>query len=288
MRDLLPERATSTRASGLIERFRSIMETRTGIKLPASKALMIESRFRRRMTEGGYRSLEEYLEFLLDQGGLAREMPEIIDALTTNKTDFFREAAHYRYLIQRIVPEKLAKSRTPVRFRLWSAAASTGAEAWSAAILLADAARKEPRLSWAIYGTDISGRVIAIARRAIYPDAELAPVPPELARDYLMSGKGPRGETLGRIVPEVRAHVRFETMNLMDRPYPVEHDLDVVMLRNVLIYFEPEVQARVTAECSRHLKTGGYLIVGHSESMTVGHPNLVQVAPGIFRKEDAL
>ena len=279
--------AGTKRGAELVDRFRTIMEGCTGIKLPPSKALMIESRFRRRMIEGGFRSLEDYLDFLLEQGGLALEMPEVIDAITTNKTDFFREQAHFHHLVHKIVPRALshAPRHAPVRFRLWSAAASTGAEAWSAAMLLAEVARQEPRFSWAIYGTDISGRVIETARRAIYAEHDVDPVPRDLASRYLMSGTGPNGETLARIVPELRAHVRFETMNLMERPYPVEHDLDVVMLRNVLIYFEPEVQARVTEECGRHLKIGGHLIVGHSESMTVGHPALVQVAPGIFRKK---
>lgn len=268
-----------------LDRFRALVHEVTGIRLPPSKDLMIESRLRKRLIHLGLSDLDVYLRRLFDEGALAGELPHIVDLLTTNKTDFFREDAHYRLLAERMLPEALRRGPpgAPVRFRLWSAAASTGAEAWSAAMLLARAAEADPRLDWAILGTDISRRVLEVARRAVYPAAELHPVPEALRRAYVMTGReGVAGR--GRIVPELRARVRFAELNLMDLPYPVETGLDAVFLRNVLIYFEPPVQARVSSGVAAHLRPGGYLVVGHSESMTVRDPSLTQIAPGVFRK----
>ncbi len=262
------------------------MET-TGIKLPESKRSMIEARLRRRLIALGLPDLGAYLTHLFEEQGLERELPRIVDLLTTNKTDFFREPEHYRMLSERLIPEALNRvpGRDRVRFRLWSAAASTGAEAWSAAMLLARAAEAAPRLDWAILGTDISRRVLDVARRAIYPESDLAPVPAPLREAYTMRGRGPDGAPAIRIVPELRARVRFAPLNLLSAPHAVDTGLDLVFLRNVLIYFEPEIQARVIAGVARHLRPQGHLIVGHSESMSVQKPGLRQIAPGVFRNE---
>ncbi len=269
-----------------LERFREMVHARTGIRLPASKDLMIESRLKRRLLALGLPDLEAYLVYLFEQDGLDREMVEIVDLMTTNKTDFFREPAHFDLLERQIIPETLENSRpgANVRLRFWSAAASSGAEAWTAAMLLARAALTNPRLNWAILGTDISSAVLTTATRAIYPASDLAPVPGALRSAYVMNGRGEKGEPLCRIVPELRSHVRFAPMNLIDFPYDIEPGIDVCFLRNVLIYFEPDMQSRVIAACAGRLRPGGYLVVGHAESMIVRQPDLKQVIPGAFKK----
>ncbi|WP_425099372.1 CheR family methyltransferase [Tropicibacter sp. S64] len=258
----------------------------TGIKLPATKDLMIESRLRRRVLAAGAADFRSYLHWLFEDGGLEQETVPIIDLLTTNKTDFFREPAHFDFLMNRIVPDALARAARgrQTRFRLWSAASSTGAEAWTAAMLMARIALTRPELDWAILGTDISHGVVERATLAVYPMEELRPVPQELRERYIMTGER-NGRPVGRIVPELRARVRFGNLNLMETPYPVETGLDAVFLRNVLIYFDPPVQASVIRATAAHLRPGGYLIVGHSESMTVRHGGLHQVAPGVFQKQ---
>lgn len=270
-----------------LERFRKLVHDATGIKLPQSKDLMIESRLRRRLITLEMPDLDTYLDNLFGiPEALKTELPEIIDLMTTNKTDFFREQAHYRILAERLVPEALDRAvpGQSVRYKVWSAASSTGAEAWSAAMVLADCARKNPRFDWAIMGTDISRRVIGVSRKAVYSAPEIAPVPQHMRDAYLMLGReGVSGQA--RIVPELRARVRFAELNLMDDHYGMDCGLDLIFLRNVLIYFEPEIQARVIRNISRHLRRHGYLIVGHSESMTVQQPSLIQVAPGVFRND---
>lgn len=279
---------TDNRHGVRLTRFRHLVHAQTGIKMPEAKGPMIESRLRRRLIELGLRSLDDYLRHIFDRGHLTEEMPHIINQMTTNKTDFFREDAHYRLLREVMVPAALRRAgpgRT-TRFLFWSAAASTGAEAWSAAMELADAAAQDSRLDWSILGTDISERVLTQARTAVYSAAELAPVPPLLRAAYVMAGRGPTGRTRGRIVPELRARVRFRSLNLMTQPFEIAGGLDVVFLRNVLIYFEPALQARVIAGCVAKVRPGGHFVVGHSESMVVQHPDLTPVAPGAFRKKD--
>ncbi|MEC7762576.1 MAG: CheR family methyltransferase [Pseudomonadota bacterium] len=262
------------------DRLRATVEQVTGIKLPAGKDLMIESRLRRRIHELGFDSFGQYLELLFKGGKLDEELPLIIDQLTTNKTDFHREKPHFDFFTEVIVPELAA--RRGGRVRVWSAASSSGEEAWTLAMYLADAAAAYPGLDWVILGTDISRRVLAIANRAVYRMASFAPLPQHMRARYVMEGRG--DDAAGRIVPELRARVRFQRMNLTHIPYDVDRNLDVIFLRNVLIYFPPDLQARVIAAMTDHLRPGGYLFVGHSESMVVRHRTLRQCAPGVFQK----
>ncbi|MGR3363758.1 MAG: CheR family methyltransferase [Maritimibacter harenae] len=267
------------------EQFRALVHDETGIKLPPSKNLMVESRLRKRLVALGVPDLESYLERLFSTPAcLSEELPAIIDLMTTNKTDFFREEAHFRIMRERLIPEALSRGRPgqPVPYRVWSAAASTGAEAWSAAMILAQAAQADPRLDWAIVGTDLSTRVLAIAETAVYSAAELAPVPSDYRKAFVMTGRGGASEK-GRIAPELRARVRFSRLNLKETPYGMPRGLDLIFLRNVLIYFEPAMQHAVIRAMATHLRKGGYLIVGHSESMIVDVPVLEQIAPGVFR-----
>nr|WP_246849423.1 CheR family methyltransferase [Rubellimicrobium arenae] len=269
----------------LAERFRKLVHETTGIFLPDSKDGMIESRLRSRLVALGLRDVGEYFHYLFEKGALQDELPRIIEAVTTNKTDFFRERAHYAFLWETMIPAALKAAPGRVPFKFWSAASSTGAEAWSAAMVLAEAQAHSPQLDWDVLGTDISRRVLQTAGRAIYPEAELEPVPAALRDRYAMVGRGRDGAPLRRIVPELRQRVRFQEMNLMDPSYPVDRNLDAIFLRNVLIYFDPPTQARVIASISSHLRPGGHLVVGHAESMIVRQNGLRQVAPAVFVRE---
>jgi len=269
-------------------RFRDLVFSETGIRMPANKDHLIVSRLRRRRLEGGFTGLDDYFAHLFGDGALEDEWPLIIDRITTNKTDFFREPAHYDFLANRVIPDAMRGARPgrTCRFRLWSAASSTGAEAYSAAMVLADAAGTDARLDWAILGTDISTRVLEEATRAIYPSDQLAPVPQDLRARYTMPGRGATESSgMARIVPELRRRVRFAELNLIDPPYPVSHGLDVIMLRNVLIYFTERQQQQVVTEILGHLAVGGWFLVGHAESMIVQDHRLEQVAPATFRRK---
>lgn len=270
--------------------FRRIAELiggQAGIKLPPAKRLMVEGRLRKRVRALGHGGLAGYCRFLFEEGGLAGELVHVIDAVTTNKTDFFREADHFSALEKRLVPALLAARRPggKPKLKLWSAASSNGAEAYSIAMVMADLAARDDGFQFTVLGTDISTEMLAAAERAVYPEEMLAPVPAELQRCYVMRGSTParRGEM--RIVPELRRLVRFRRLNLMDESYAVDRDVDVIFLRNVLIYFEKATQEAVVRRLAGHLRPGGFLILGHSESMIGTNLRFRQWAPGMFQPD---
>lgn len=271
------------------DRFSRMVQQSIGVQLPASKKVMVESRLRRRITELGLKSVDDYFRHLFDNGGLTAELDAIFDAVTTNKTDYFREAEHFNHLTDHILPARLSRQQATGRssmFKVWSAAASTGAEAYTAAMVLADRESRRGAFEWRILGTDINRQVLSEAKRAVYSDAVIQPVPAAFRDRFLMRGQGAQKGNW-RVVPDLRRRVNFQKMNLMDSRYPVDRDLDVIFLRNVLIYFSEADQARVVAQLADHLATHGHLIVGHAEGMIVRHPGLHQVGPSVYRKEDA-
>jgi chemotaxis methyl-accepting protein methylase len=262
-----------------------VVEADIGIKMPASKRVMVEGRLRSRVRALGLANLDDYAEFVFDRGGLRDEFIHIVDCVTTNKTDFFREPEHFTFLMHDLVPKILTEwpRGTPRRVKFWSAAASNGAEAFSLAMLLAHMA-EDHRFQFSVLGTDICTTVLAEARRAIYPSSMLAPVPAEMRRRFVMQAKDPIRQEM-RIVPELRRHVHFGRLNLMDAKYSVDRGMDVIFCRNILIYFGKDTQAHVVQKLSLHLKPGGYLFRGHSESMAGGkHSLLQQIAPTVFRR----
>jgi chemotaxis protein methyltransferase CheR len=266
------------------EKLSSLIGEKVGIKLPPAKRLMVEGRLRKRIRALGVPSFESYCRRLFEQDGLEQELPYLINVITTNKTDFFREREHYDLLRDRLVPNLLSersRGATPL-LKIWSAA--NGAEAYSAAMVLADLAAQSMDFRFAILGTDISTSVLAQAERAVYPAEMVEPVPREMQDRYLMYARRLRGRPEVRIVPELRRLTRFTRLNLMDKNYPFDHDVDVIFLRNVLIYFEKRDQDAVIARLIGHLRPRGYLILGHSESMIGNCVSLRQIAPAVFQK----
>jgi chemotaxis protein methyltransferase CheR len=266
-------------------RIARLIEGEAGIRLPPGKRLMVEGRLRKRMRAHGHGDFAAYCRFLFSEGGLEREIVHLINAVTTNKTDFFREPEHFDFLVSDMVPSLVRQrgERTPL-LKVWSAASSTGAEAYTLAMVLSDLARERQDFSYAILGTDISTAVLAQGRRAVYPAEMIAPVPPDMHSRYLMYARAPGPRREVRIVPELRRRVRYAHLNLMDDSYPFDRDVDIVFLRNVLIYFEKTDQEAVVARLVGHLRPGGYLVLGHSESMIGTVLAVRQVAPAVFQK----
>jgi chemotaxis protein methyltransferase CheR len=265
--------------------FRSIsefIEAQVGIKLPAGKRLMLEGRLQKRVRALNYSDLNEYVDRLFDGGRPDNELIHLIDCVTTNKTDFFREPSHFDFLREVAVPELLgARGRGSQGLKIWSSACSTGMEAYTTAIVLDDMLRSGSRFQFRILGTDISTQVLRLAEAGIYTREMIAPVSPELAKRYFLSSRDPsRAEV--RVIPELRRLTRFMRMNLMDQVYPVDRDVDIIFCRNVLIYFDKQTQRKVVDRLCTHLRPGGYLMVGHSESM-IGSSGLKQIQPTVFR-----
>lgn len=271
------------------DRFRELIRSITGISLPPSKVQMIDQRLRRRVVAFGLTDTEAYLEKLLGGELPGDELRTVIDLITTNTTSFFRESEHFDFLANEVAPQVAARSRNGQRARLkiWSAAASEGAEAYTAAMVLEEKRRAGLAIDYAILGTDISQRMLERAVAAVYGNDQLTTVSADLQRRYFLSSADPSVKGKSRVVPELRQKVRFRHLNLMDASYPVDKDVDLIFLRNVLIYFDPADKERVVHRLAAHLRPGGWLLVGHAESMVVRHDTLQQVKPTIFRKVGA-
>ncbi len=260
-----------------------LVEQQVGIRLPENKRLMLEGRLQKRVRMLGYGDINEYVDHLFDDDHFDTELIHLIDCVTTNKTDFFREPFHFDFLREIAVPELLRRARgRPLK--IWSAACSTGMEAYTIAIVLDDMQRTGgASFQFRILGTDISTGVLQLAEEGIYTKEMIAPVPDAMAKRYFLSSKD-KSRSEVRIVPELRRSVAFMRMNLMDAVYPVDRDVDVIFCRNVLIYFDKPTQSKVVERLCSHLRPGGYLIVGHSESMIQNQSiKMKQLQPTIFK-----
>ena len=265
----------------------TVVEARTGIRLPPAKQTMVEGRLRRRLRALGLADLGQYGRLLFEEGGLEEEWVHVVDCVTTNKTDFFREPSHFEFLVREALPQLTRGGERRDGLKIWSAAASIGAEAFTTAMVLEDCVKAGRLSDFVILGTDISADVLAEARAAIYTRAMTAPIPPSMRQRYLMESRDPARDEV-RIVPELRRRVRFQALNLMDREYRLDRDIDVIFCRNVLIYFDKAVQSAVVSRLVSHLRPGGFLILGHSESMAGGEATGVrQIVPTIFQRNAA-
>jgi chemotaxis protein methyltransferase CheR len=265
-----------------------VIETRVGIKLPQTKRTMVEGRLRKRVRALGLSGLQAYGAHLFERGGLDDELIHLIDCVTTNKTDFFREPSHFEFLRDVAVPQITQRQGgRPPQLKIWSAASSTGAEAYTVAMVLQDLVTAGKVARFSVLGTDISTEVLKEARSAIYTRAFVAPVPSPMQQRYLMRSKDARDDVV-RVTPELRRQVHFERLNLMDEAYPFDRDVDVILCRNVLIYFDKPTQQAVLSRLASHLRPGGYLMLGHSESMAgSGVGQLRSVAPTVYQATPA-
>ncbi|MEW9616546.1 protein-glutamate O-methyltransferase CheR [Shinella sp. S4-D37] len=253
----------------------------SGIKMPITKMTMLEGRLRRRLRATGIASFNDYCDYLFKRGGIEKEAIFLIDAVTTNKTDFFREPKHFDYMAATGLPELAAAGHK--RLRLWSAACSIGAEPYTMAMVMQDFVDANSGLDYRILATDLSTDVLAAARRAVYPRDMIQPVPAETQRRYVMvSRDARRGEV--RIHPRLRSTIGFARMNLMDSTYRVGEPMHMIFCRNVLIYFDKPTQAKVLSRLCDCLVPGGFLYVGHSETVTGISLPMRQVANTVFKK----
>jgi chemotaxis protein methyltransferase CheR len=253
------------------------------IRLGPDRQALVANRLRKRLRALDLASYEEYCHVLHSPAG-ADEVEELVDLISTNHTCFYREPEHFSFLTQRALPAlvpPLSATRAPLR--LWSAAASSGEEPYTMAIAVAEFLRNHAGLQWEIVATDISHRMLAAARQGIYSMDSVKPVPLELLKRYFQKGVGARAGVC-RVKPELRKHLHFERVNLFQAHLPVPAHQHVIFCRNVMIYFDLTSRAVAVQRLARHLAPGGYLVVGHSESL-MGIPHgLHPVQQGVFQK----
>ncbi len=255
----------------------------TGIKLSPAKKSMLEGRLQRRLKVLEMSSFRAYCDFLFSAQGHPERVP-MIDLVTTNKTDFFREPAHFDFLQSRVLAE-LTRGAGSRSLKCWSAGCSSGEEPYTLAMVLSEYAEQHPLPPYSVFATDLSTEVLEMAVRAVYPEGRAADIPLPLRQKYLLRSKN-RAEQSVRIGPAIRQKVQFGRLNFMQEYYDVPADFSIIFCRNVLIYFDKPTQEAVINKLCRHLCRGGYLFLGHSESITDMDVPLEQIRPTVFRKID--
>lgn len=253
------------------------------IRLGPDKQPMLANRLRRRLRTLGLASHDEYCALLQSRDGLD-EIEHLLDLISTNHTRFFREPEHFSFLTQQILPElapRLASEGNPLR--LWSAAAASGEEPYTLAMVVAEFFRDRAFADWQVDASDISQRVLDHGRQGIYPLEIGESLPPDLLKRYFQRGVDARAGTV-RVKTELRNRVRFQRINLFQADYPVPPDQHVIFCRNVMIYFDPPSRATVIRKLTHHLAPGGYLVIGHSESLMGIPHDLESIQQGVYRR----
>lgn len=245
-----------------------------GIVLNDTKHAMVMGRLEKRLRHHGLGSYTEYFH-LFDKPGFEDETIMAIDLLTTNETYFFREPKHFEFLVDQILPQQ----STARPLRIWSAASSSGEEAYTLAMLLAGHFHSD---LWEIVGSDISSRILDKAKRGLYPANAAEKIPPALLKKYCLKGTGEYDGFL-LIDPVLRRHVKFIYVNLITT-LPDMGQFDVIFLRNVMIYFDMETKQKLVERITQHLRPGGYFIISHSESLNGMKTDLQIIMPSVYRK----
>lgn len=268
-----------------LHRLSEFIHTECGIKMPPSKKTMLEARLQKRLRFLGLSSFSQYCDYVFSPQGMESELVHMIDVITTNKTDFFREPSHFSYLTQKALPDLIVAYGAAVRkkFAIWSAGCSTGEEPYTLAIVLSEFSESYPGFTFTVLATDISTKVLEKAKTGIYEEERLEPVPAHLVKKYFLKSKN-REKKLVRIVPELRQLVKFRRLNFMDEDFGFREPINIVFCRNVIIYFDRPTQERLLNKLCRHLAPGGYVFMGHSETLNGLDVPLISVAPTVYRK----
>ncbi len=250
------------------KQFSSFIYNQVGIQLPPTKKTMLEARLQKRLRALNIGSIEEYGQFVFSVQGQKSELVHLIDVVTTNKTDFFRESGHFTFLTQKALPTILSRrDYSPAKpVRIWSAGCSSGEEPYTLAMVVADFAAEQRGLRFSILASDISTRILDTAKKAIYPEERVDDIAAHYKKKYLLRSRD-RQYGLIRICPEIRAMVSFKRINFMDADFGLSERMDVIFCRNVIIYFDKPTQQDLINKFYRQLRPGGYLFLGHSETL---------------------
>ena len=270
----------------LFLRFGKMITGRYGIKMPPEKKIMFQARLQRRLRELNIDSFDEYAAMLFSDSNESTEINLLADFISTNKTEFFREKEHFRFLTENILTEYFINNTSSLfpTVNLWSAGCSSGQEAYSAGIQFEEFMRYHGiRFDYSILATDISGRMLRLAREAVYPMSQVDEISLELKHRYFLKSKNVKDPKV-KVIKAIREKVKVGHLNLMDGLYSFDAPFDVIFLRNTLIYFDPGVQLKVLTKVLDSLKTGGYLFIGHSESLINLHLPILSIAPSVYVK----
>jgi chemotaxis protein methyltransferase CheR len=267
------------------DRLSGFVYEQCGIKLSLSKKVMVEARLRKRVKDLNFQSYAQYCEFLFSPKGQEKEITHLVDVITTNKTDFFREPVHFNFLTETALPDLIKSNGIGIYHPLkaWSAGCSTGEEPYTLSIVLSEFAQNYSRYSFEILATDISTRVLEKAALGIYDAERIDPVSNHLKNRYFLRNKD-KSKKLVRVIPQLRNCVHFQWLNFVDNDFGIKDKFDLIFCRNVIIYFDKPTQDKLIEKLIRHLNPGGYFFLGHSESIFNTNLPVVQIAPSTYKK----
>jgi chemotaxis protein methyltransferase CheR len=261
------------------QQLRTLIYDESGISLSEQKQSFLASRLNKRLHELDLTTFFEYYT-MVSEDKAREEFTRMLDLISTNKTDFFREPKHFDFLREQILPEL----NSAKRIRIWSSACSTGEEPFTIAMTIYEAVQSPERWDIKILASDLSTRVLAKAASGLYDEERFRAVPPDVMKHHFLRGRGDQTGVY-KVKPHLAAAITFRRINLMDDHFPIKNPLDLIFCRNVMIYFDRPTQETLVNKFHRYLKPGGYLFIGHSESLQwVTHP-FKAIAPSIYQKE---
>jgi len=261
--------------------FRDLIHREAGIWLSDAKIALLIGRLSKRLRLLGLNNLTEYFSVVSVD---PQERIQMLDAIATNETHFFREPAHFQFLQGVVFPKwqaDAAAGRRGSHIRVWSAGCSTGQEPYSLAMALLNCFSRAAGWSIEIIGTELSVGALSAAEAGIWDAEKIREIPPHYLGAFMLKG---RNGQQGRIKagPKIRSIVRFSRLNLNDQSYPLRGSFDLIFCRNVLIYFDLETRARITGQLLRYLAPGGYFFLGHAEGLHSRHEGLRSVLPTVY------
>ncbi|MFZ5764304.1 MAG: CheR family methyltransferase [Thermodesulfobacteriota bacterium] len=263
------------------KKFSALVFAQTGIFLKPEKKELLNARLGKRLRACGITSFSAYYDYVVrDKSGA--ELVHLINCVSTNFTSFFREKAHFDFLETEVLPGFLKSGQTSAVMKVWSAACSSGEEPYTLAMVLSSFAAAHPAFRFSLLATDISTRVLAMAEVGIYAMDKVDKVPPEHLRRFFQKGVG-KCAGFVKVKDELRRTLTFRRFNLMD-PFPWKGEMDVIFCRNVMIYFTRETQMELVEKFYHCLAPGGYLFIGHSESLSNVNHRFRQAATTVYRK----
>jgi chemotaxis protein methyltransferase CheR len=270
-------------------RLSEFIERELGIKMPPAKKVLLESRLQKRLRALKLSTFSNYCDYLFTPKGMEDELVHMIDLVTTNKTDFFRESHHFDFLVNTAVPDLIRQSGGGIKKSLiiWSAGCSTGEEAYTISMVLTEFAERFPGLGFKfqVIATDISTRVLDIAKRAVFGEENIGPVPMHLRKKYILKSRDEE-KMLVRMTPDLRSLVKFRRLNFMEGDFGFREPLDIIFCRNVMIYFDKATQAKLVSRFYDHLLPGGYLFIGHSETLNGVNVPFEKAGNAVYKKPD--
>lgn len=278
----IPEFGENRLEQAVFDELRKLIYAKSGITLGENKMALVSARVGKRLRALKIPDYRSYLEFV-KQDKSEDELIQLLDVISTNVTSFFREADHFTLMDELLEQWITAGQR---RFRVWSAASSSGEEPYSIAMKLREMERKhaETRIDMKILATDISTKVLRLCMEGVYESQKVETVPLDLRGRYFDRMAGEKGDVY-RVKESLRSLCLFKRLNLSVAPFPMNGPLDLILCRNVMIYFDKAVRSRLISEMYRLLRPGGYLMVGHAESLTGLETGFKPVRPSVYIKK---